>query len=187
MDREAVAADVEAEPRCSANEIDPAGHHDQSAISDDEPVQRWITRLALVPITVAAFALTACGSNSPGTTATSGNAPAASSSPGVPVDPHPPDGTDAEFVAVLRAAGLIPAPGVMPSDSVYVTDANAVCDAITAVPGQSQQVIATDLVNMRQNRVAAYNITENQGTEVMIVSAKEYCPARVSVVKAALN
>ncbi len=75
----------------------------------------------------------------------------------------------------------------MPSDSVYVTDANAVCDTITAVPGQSQQVIATDLVNMRQNRVAAYDITENQATEVMIVSAKEYCPARVSVVKAALN
>jgi hypothetical protein len=146
-----------------------------------------LARLALAPISGAAFALTGCGSNSPGTTATSGNAPAASSNPGVSVDPHPPDGTDAEFVAVLRAAGLIPAPGVRPSDSVYVTDSNAVCDTISAVPGESQQVIATDLVNMRENRVAAYGITENQATEVMIVSAKKYCPARVSVVKAALN
>ncbi len=75
----------------------------------------------------------------------------------------------------------------MPSDSVLVTDANAVCQTITAASGQSQQVIATDLVNLRQNRVAAYGITENQATELIIVSAKRYCPARVSVVKAALN
>lgn len=95
------------------------------------------------------------------------------------------DPADAAFVAQLRSAALAPASSASFPDAAYVTDANAVCQILAL--GEAPTTVKTDLTNMQQNRASAYDITTDQATQVIVLSAQTYCPAQVATVKAALG
>lgn len=136
-------------------------------------------------ILISAMVLSACASSTDTPAPAAAPAQVTSSSAGGALDDLDPQ--DAAFVAQLRSQGLIPAEQRADfPDAAYITDASAVCKII-AIPGESAAVIKTDLSNMRKNRVAGYGITQDQATQVMILSAQTYCPSALSTVKSALS
>lgn len=141
--------------------------------------------LGWVLVASALLAVTACGSSSPVNTSTSTNTlPPSSAESSIALAPPVLDSADAAFVAELRAKNLAPA---IPADLdvALVTDANAVCNMARLV--ESADIKKTDMVNMRKNRVVYYGITQEEATEVMVLSVQTYCADQVSFVRTALT
>ena len=110
------------------------------------------TPRGLLAVVAAMTVLTGCGSSDP-------VAETGSSQLGRPTtivaattaDFNDLDPADGAFVAQLRAKGLAPNPNDF-SDGVFVTDANAIC-RILAVPGETDEIKQTELLNMRSVQV----------------------------------
>jgi len=140
---------------------------------------------ALLAVVAATTVLAGCGSSDPAAETGSSLPARPTTTAATTADFNDLDPADAAFVAQLRTEGLAPNPNDF-SDGVFITDANAIC-RILAVPGETDEIKQTDLLNMRDTRAKAYGITEPQADQVMVLSAETYCPAQVATVKRALG
>jgi len=147
-------------------------------ITDVKPYAQPMVKLRTLTILLVACLTAGCGNVSGPATLPAALKPLAT---GVPsASPTTVQPSEAAFIAAARAQGIKPA-----HDAAVVSGAHAVCTEVTTTESDAvkqkalKAAVATD--------VKAYGVTPAQGTQLVILSAKLYCPGQVAYVTKALS